>query len=153
MSNFVDKPLMLVCLSDKVLIGHRLGGKQMKINEIISKLNQSIEELDLVSARQYIEQNMEALNANKSLLKNNARVLLDFFTNISETGIQPLNRQELSAIHSINTYAARFDLRGLKLFIKGKENLLLRADASQYLNADAKIILEGMGAIEKSGQK
>lgn len=153
MSNFVDKPLMLVCLSDKVLIGYRLGGKQMKINEIISKLNQSIEELDLVSARQYIEQNMEALNTNKSLLKNNARVLLDFFTNISETGIQPLNRQELSAIHSINTYAARFDLRGLKLFIKGKENLLLRADASQYLNADAKIILEGMGAIEKSGQK
>lgn len=125
----------------------------MNINEIINKLNQSIEELDLVSARQYIEQNIEALNANKSLLKNNARVLLDFFTKITETGVQPLNRQELSAIHSINTYAARFDLRGLKLFIKGKENLLLRADASQYLNADAKIILEGMGAIEKSGQK
>lgn len=125
----------------------------MNINEIINKLNQSIEELDLVSARQYIEQNIEALNSNKSLLKNNARVLLDFFTNITATGIQTLNRQELSAIHSINTYAGRFDLQGLKLFIKGKENWLLRADASQYLNADAKIILEGMGAIEKSGQK
>ncbi|MBS4192794.1 hypothetical protein KHA94_21925 [Bacillus sp. FJAT-49705] len=124
----------------------------MNISEVISKLNESIDELDLVSSRRYIEQNIDILNNNKSLLKSNARVLLDFFTNILETGVKPLNRQELSTIHSVNTYASRFDLRGLKLFIKGKENLLLRADAVQYLNADAKIILEGMGAIEKNGQ-
>ncbi|QED46047.1 hypothetical protein [Cytobacillus dafuensis] len=124
----------------------------MNINEVISKLNESIDELDLVSSRRYIEQNMDILNNNKNLLKSNARVLLDFFTNSLEAGVKPLNRQELSTIHSINTYASRFDLRGLKVFIKGKENLLLRADAIQYLNADAKIILEGMGAIEKSGQ-
>lgn len=49
----------------------------------------------------------------------------------------------------INTYERRFDVRGLKLNIQGKEQLLLRKETLNFLNADAKIILEGMGVIKK----
>ncbi|MEH7342647.1 hypothetical protein V7122_01980 [Bacillus sp. JJ1532] len=123
----------------------------MQIQELISKINISVEELDLVTARKYIEENIDSLNGNKNLLKSNARTLLDFFTNSSIT--KSLSRQDMATIHSINTYATRFDLRGLKLFIKDKAELLLRNDVVQYLNSDAKILLEGMGAIEKKGQQ
>ncbi|MEH7125699.1 hypothetical protein V7127_21035 [Bacillus sp. JJ1773] len=123
----------------------------MQIQELISKINISVEELDLVTVRKYIEENIDLLNGNKNLLKSNARTLLDFFTNSSIT--KSLSRQDMATIHSINTYATRFDLRGLKLFIKDKAELLLRNDVVQYLNSDAKILLEGMGAIEKKGQQ
>lgn len=121
----------------------------MNLHELVQKINKSVEELDLVSARKYMEENKVVLLANKNLLKRNARELFDFLISSTESGIVPLTRDELSATNAINMYATRFDLRGLKVAIKNHSELLLRADVIPYLNTDAKILLEGMGAIQK----
>ncbi|MFS0576394.1 hypothetical protein AB1K83_12215 [Sporosarcina sp. 179-K 3D1 HS] len=116
----------------------------MKIQELLTAVNTSMEALDLVSARRYIEDNMELLNENKHHLRANARALLDFLNDQTES---PLNRQELNVIHSINTYASRFDIRGLKLSVKNNFDLLVRDDVKPYFTEDAKVILEGMNVI------
>jgi hypothetical protein len=51
----------------------------------------------------------------------------------------------------VNSYASNFDLRGLKVVIRDHSLLFLRNDIEAYLNSDARIILEGMGAIPKAG--
>ncbi|MFT4416424.1 hypothetical protein ACLM5H_21410 [Fredinandcohnia humi] len=119
----------------------------MHIRDLIDEVNRSVEELDLVAARKYIEENLEILNEQKTHLKRNARELLKVLTEMQKSGYKPLSRQELSIIQTINSYASKFDLRGLKILVKDNAQLLLREDVLAYLNADAKIILEGMGAI------
>lgn len=121
----------------------------MDIFELLKKINQCIDDLDLVSARRYIEENIDLLNKNKHLLRGNARELLDFLTNKTDRGFQPLNRQEMNVIYSINAYASKFDLRGLKLSVKNNADLLMKDDVKYYLNADARILLEGFSAIQK----
>ena len=116
----------------------------------MKKINQCIEDLDLVTARRYIEENIVLLNKNKHLLRGNARALLDFLTNNTDKSFNHLNRQEMNVIYAINTYASNFDLRGLKMTIKSNADLLMRAEAKHYLNEDAKTLLEGMSAIPKN---
>lgn len=125
----------------------------MEIKELIAKINKSVEQLDLVTTRKYIEENLEILNKNKSLLQGNARELLTFLTSRLESGHKPLARTEMATIHAINSYATQFDLRSIKTTIKGREQLLLRKEFVEHLNSDAKIILQGMGAIHKSDKK
>ena len=121
----------------------------MTIKELITKINQSVDELDLVTTRKYLEENMELLNDNKRFLKSNARELLNFLTSRLESGYEPLTRAELATVTAINSYATKFDVRSIRMIIKGKEALLIRKDFIDYLNSDAKIVLESMGAIEK----
>ncbi|MFC5587514.1 hypothetical protein ACFPRA_01145 [Sporosarcina soli] len=119
----------------------------MDIVELVKKINQCLDNLDLVRARKYIEDNQELLNQNKHLLRGNARSLLDFIINRTDAGVIPLNRQEMNVIYSINAYASKFDLRGLKLSVKNNTNLLMREDVKQYLNEDARTLLEGLKVI------
>ncbi|CAH0345330.1 hypothetical protein [Bacillus sp. CECT 9360] len=121
----------------------------MGIKELIAKINKSVDELDLVTTRKYIEENLDVLQANRNLLKGNARELLQILTSNTESGYVPLTRAEMATISTINTYSAKFDVRSIKVTIKGKEQLILRKDFVDQLSADAKIILEGMGAIPK----
>lgn len=121
----------------------------MGIKELITKINKSVEELDLVSARKYIEENLEILQNNRNLLKGNARELLQILTSQAESGYEPLTRTEMATANALNTFASKFDVRSFKVTIKTKEALLIRKDFLDHLNADAKIILEGMGAIQK----
>ncbi|WP_051348654.1 hypothetical protein [Peribacillus kribbensis] len=119
----------------------------MNLEELTNRINESIDEMDLVTTRKYIEQNLDILKENKRYLKKNARELLEFIISRLEEGIKPLSRHELAAIKAINLYASNFDIRGLKLTIKDKTQLLIREDVLTYLNSDAKILLKDMGAI------
>ncbi|RFU70796.1 hypothetical protein D0469_04935 [Peribacillus saganii] len=121
----------------------------MNIKELVRNIHKSVEDLDLVTARKYIEENLSLLNDNKSLLKGNARELLDILANRLEEGHEPLSRSEMATINAINSFASKFDVRSIKVTIKNKEQLLLRKDFADHLTADAKIILQGMGAITK----
>ncbi|MEH7383231.1 hypothetical protein V7138_22405 [Bacillus sp. JJ1533] len=121
----------------------------MDIEQIIKEINNSVDELDLVTARKYIEENIDLLNTKRNFLNRNARDLLKVLTEMHHSNYKPLQRNELAIINTINTYATRFDLRGLKLLIKEHSQLLLREDIIPYFNKDAKIVLEGMGAITK----
>lgn len=122
----------------------------MNLHELATKINACVEDVDLVAARKYMDENKELLKENKSLLKRNARELFDFLMNSSETNSKPLSRDEVAATNAINLYATRFDIRGLKIAAKNHSELLLREDVTPYLNKDARILLEGMGAIQKS---
>lgn len=119
------------------------------VKEIISKINEAVEQLDFTTARKYIEDNLEIVNQERAFLKSNAREILKFIIEKINSGEKPLSKTEINEIKVINTYASRLDIRGLKLNLKGKEKLLLKDETLNYLNADAKIILEGMGAIKK----
>ncbi len=120
----------------------------MDIQELLIKINKSMEDLDLVTARKYIEENIALLNEHKHLLRGNARELLDFLINNTDKGFIHLNRKEMNVVYAINTYASNFDLRGLKLSIKNNADLLMREEVKHYLNEDAKTLLEGMSAIK-----
>ncbi|MEH7236742.1 hypothetical protein [Bacillus sp. JJ1562] len=121
----------------------------MDIEQIIREINNNVDALDLVTARKYIEENIELLNSKRHFLNRNARDLLKLLTDMHNSDCKPLQRNELAIINTINTYATKFDLRGLKLLIKENSQLLLREDIIPYFNKDAKIVLEGMGAITK----
>lgn len=120
----------------------------MDIQELLIKINKSTEDLDLVTARKHIEENIVLLNEYKHLLRGNARALLDFLTNNTDKGFIDLNRQEINVVYAINTYASNFDLRGIKLSIKNNAGLLMREEVKRHLNEDAKTLLEGMSAIQ-----
>lgn len=121
----------------------------MKIHELIEEINKYVEQLDFVTARKLIEENLEILKKHKLSLKSNARELLKILVDRQESGHTPISRQDMASIIAMNKYASNFDLRSLKLVIKDKAKLLLREDAVEYLNKDARVILEGMGAICK----
>ena len=123
------------------------GGDWMDLKELIVKINGAIDELDLVSARKYIEENLELLQSKRSLLKGNARDLLTFLTDRAQDGYEPLTRTDMATINAINTYASKFEVRSLKITLKGKEHLLLRKDVLHYLNKDAIALLQGMRAL------
>lgn len=122
----------------------------MNLNDLFHKINESAAELDFVTARTYIEENIEILENNRQHLKNNARDLFDFIKSQLNGGINPLGRKELSIINTVNTYATKFDVRGMKFLIKENASLFIRTDIIPYLNADAKILLSGMGAINQT---
>ncbi|TXC91331.1 hypothetical protein FS935_10595 [Metabacillus litoralis] len=121
----------------------------MSIVELINNINKKVEELDLVTARKLIEENIEPLKENRTKLKKNARELFEFITQAMDSGYKSPTKQELFIISAINSQATKFDLRGLKQTIKGNEHLLLNKVAREFLNSDAKVLLEGMGAITK----
>lgn len=119
----------------------------MDAEQLIIEINSSVDTLDLVTARKYIEENIELLNSKRNYLNRNARDLLKVVIDMLDSDYKPLQRNELAIINAINTYAIKFDLRGLKLLVKENSKLLLRDDIIPYFNNDAKIVLEGMGAI------
>ncbi|MCC3358965.1 hypothetical protein [Bacillus sp. REN16] len=121
----------------------------MDLKQVINEINNSVDALDLVTARKYIEENIDLLNSKRNYLNRNARELLKVITDMHNSDYKPLQRNELAIINTINSYATRFDLRGLKLLVKENSQLLLREDIITYFNKDAKIVLEAMGAITK----
>lgn len=50
----------------------------------------------------------------------------------------------MNVIYSVNAYASNFDIRGIKMSVKNNSNLLKREDVLNYLNDDAKALLENM---------
>ncbi|MCT2345054.1 hypothetical protein [Niallia taxi] len=121
----------------------------MYVEQLIETVNAKVEELDLVTARKLMEDNIDYLRKNERKLKKNGRELLKFITDSIESGYQHPTRHELAIYNSINSYASKFDVRGLKLLIQGNEQTLLKKAARSYLNGDAKVLLEGLGAISK----
>ncbi|TCJ05166.1 hypothetical protein [Cytobacillus praedii] len=121
----------------------------MKVNELIQEVNKNVENLDFVTTRKLIEDNIEMLSKHKVLLKSNARELLKMLEDRLDAGYEPISRQDMATVIALNTYATKFDIRSIKLIVKDKAKLLLRKDVVEYLNKDAKVLLEGMGVIEK----
>ena len=121
----------------------------MTLEDLIKKINESAEELDFSSTRVYIENNIERLKERKFLLNSNAREILKFVLERMESGYQPISRVELAAINTINMYAETFNLSGIKLTVKNNPQLFLREDVTDYLNQNARVILEGLKVIEK----
>jgi hypothetical protein len=122
----------------------------MNTKEIIDLINKSVKELDFVTARVYIERNIDSLVPHKNRLEGNAKDILNFLSENLQSDQKPLTRKDMITINTINSYAYKFNVKGIKLILKDNSKLFLREDIMNYLNSDAKIILEGMGAITKS---
>ncbi|SDJ24107.1 hypothetical protein [Salimicrobium halophilum] len=120
----------------------------MKKN-VIETINEKTEELDFSSARKYIEVNLTEVTDQKHKLSRNARGILEHILNQREKGEESLTREEIGEIQVVNTYARRFDVRALKMFLKGKEKLFLKSETRGYLNNDAKTLLLSLGVVEK----
>ncbi|MEZ7172599.1 hypothetical protein [Sporosarcina sp. OR05] len=114
--------------------------------ELLRSINKCMDDLDFISARKYMEENMEMLKENKHHLRRNARELFNFLINNTA---EPITRREMNIIYSINSYASNFNVRGLKMLIKDNVDLMLREEIISYLNEDAKTILESMQVINK----
>ena len=121
----------------------------MRLDELIEKINTSAEELNFGTTRRYVENNYDLLKENKHLLNSNARDILTFVLERAETGIAPISRPEMAIINSINMYAKKFNVKGIKLAVKNNPKLFLRSDIRDYFNNDARIVLEGMGVVGK----
>ncbi|WP_342600792.1 hypothetical protein MHB48_07070 [Psychrobacillus sp. FSL H8-0483] len=119
----------------------------MDISDLMKKINERMDNMDLVTARRFIENDIELISENRHLLKSNARSLFEMLLDNKESVINNLNRYELNVIYAINNYASNFDVRGLKLSIKNNSALLVRKDINHYLNEDAKTLLTGMKVI------
>lgn len=122
----------------------------MDFQELLKQLNKSMDRLDLVSARKYIEENIDILTKNRQLLHGNSRAMFDLIKHKKDTGEKPLSRHEMTVIHSINTYATKFDLTGLKLVVNNNAELFVNEEIKQYLNEDAKTLLQGMNVLPKT---
>lgn len=118
------------------------------LSNLIIRINGAVDALDYGTARRYIEENFDTVYENRHLLNSNAREILLFVQQKFESVEQTLTKDELHAITVINTYASRFDISGLKIFLREKEQLLLRENTLKNLNSDAKILLSSMGMIK-----
>ena len=121
----------------------------MEHRELLKLINSSMEKLDLISARKYIEQNLDLVGEYRHLLRSNARALYDFLRTEKDSGREPLDRREMTIIYSINRYASSFDIRGLKLLVNNYPELLMKQEVQKYLNDDALVLLESMHIIQK----
>ncbi|MGP4038468.1 hypothetical protein ACTWP4_00955 [Gracilibacillus sp. D59] len=121
----------------------------MKFSEIIKSINHATDNLDLVTSRRYIEENLELLKEKRHLLNHNARELLNFMVKRQESGYRNLEKRELAAIKAVNSYAEQFDVRGIKLIVKDKPHLFMEKEALNFLTNDSKVILIGMGVLQK----
>ena len=122
----------------------------MDLQELLKQLNKSVDSLDLVSARKYIEENLDILTKNRQLLRGNSRAMFDLIKQKKDTGEKALSRHEMNVVYSINSYATKFDLAGLKLVVNNNPELFLNEEIKQYLNADAKTLLQGMNVLHKN---
>ena len=118
----------------------------MSERELFTTINKCVNELDFVSARKYMEENIELLNRYKHRLQHNAQELFEFVAN-RDLNSEMLNRKELNIINAINEYAANFNIRGFKLLVKERGALLSKKDTLTYLSEDAKALLESMNAL------
>lgn len=119
----------------------------MEINELMKKINESMEKLDLISTRRLIENNLDLISDNRHLLRRNSRSLFEILKSNTDSAINTLSRKEMNVIYSINAHASNFDIRALKLSIKNNPELLVRKDIKHYLNEDAKTLLTGIKVI------
>lgn len=119
----------------------------MELDELIEKINQCADEFDFVTARKYIEENIEILKNNKLSLNSNAREILNFLTEQLKSGVKPLSKSEINIINAINSYAYKFDLMGIKFLLKNNAQVFMKKDSMSYLNSDAKTLLSGMKVI------
>lgn len=119
----------------------------MNFMQLVRKIEDCLDKSDLVMARKYIEENMSLLIEQKNHLSRNVRELVEVLHTMPEKVGTPLSPKEMAIVHAWNSYASNFDLRGLKLSVKNNSDLLIRDDINEYLNADAKVLLEGMSAI------
>lgn len=122
----------------------------MDYRDLLKQINNSMEKLDLISARKYIEQNLELVGDYRHLLRSNGRALFDFLRNEKDSGREPLDRREMTILYSINRYASSFDIRGLKLLVNNYPDLLMRQEIQAYLNDDALTLLESLNVIQKN---
>jgi hypothetical protein len=122
----------------------------LTLAELTSKINKIVDDLDFATARVFIEENVDVLNEHGKGLNSNARDLLNFINENQKEGVQPLSRKDISLINGVNSYASKFDVRGLKLIVKDNPQLFVRSEVVSYLSADAKTVLEIMGAIPKN---
>ena len=122
----------------------------MDLQHLISTINYYADNSDYASARRHIEDNLEILRDKRVLLKNNAREILKFLLEQKESGKNQLSRKEMKIIYTVNHYANDLSVRGIRLIINENLELFKKKEAICLLNTNAKIILEGMGVIEKS---
>ncbi|REB05520.1 hypothetical protein DVB69_14705 [Sporosarcina sp. BI001-red] len=118
----------------------------MSEKELFMTINACVDELDFVSARKYMEENIEFLNGHKHRLHHNAQELFDFVSDRDRRS-EMLNRKEMNIIQAINKYATDFNIRGFKLLIKEGGALLSKKETLDYLNEDAKALLGSMNAL------
>ncbi|WP_106496154.1 hypothetical protein [Lentibacillus sp. Marseille-P4043] len=121
----------------------------MQLHEVINKVNTCTEEFEFSSARKYIESNLSELEEHKHKLNKNAREIFNFISDMLQAGYQPLTRQEIAKVKTINTYASTFNIKGLKMATNDSPKLFIRNDIGNYLNKDAKVILDGWGVLNK----
>lgn len=73
--------------------------------------------------------------------------MFDLIKQKNDSGEKALSRHEMNVIYSINSYATKFDLAGLKLVVNNNPEILLNEKTKQYLNIDAKTLLQGMNVL------
>lgn len=132
---------------NKIRITRSKGMYIVNQQELFRTINKCLDDLDFISARKYMEENMELLKDHKHHLRRNARELFNFLINNTANTI---TRREMNVIYSINSYATNFNVRSIKILIKDNVDLILREEILPYLNEDAKTILESMQVINRS---
>ncbi len=113
----------------------------MNPNDLVRAVNACVDELDFVTARKYIEDNLEILKTHKHRLQPNALELLDFVTHSDG---KRLTQREIKIIQAVNDHASHFNIRSFKMLVKDHVVLMHRDETLTYLNADAKALLSSM---------
>ncbi|WP_025783958.1 hypothetical protein [Sporosarcina sp. D27] len=116
----------------------------MNSHELFKMINQCVDELDFITARKYMEDNVDLVKTHKHHLQRNAQDLFEFVLNSDG---RRLTQSEVKVIHAINDYAAHFNIRSFKLMVKDHAGLVSREDTLTYLNQDARALLESMHII------
>ena len=122
------------------------GANVMNLHEVVKMINTCVDELDFVTARKYMEDNIDMLNGHRRRLDWNAQELLDF---VMTSERDTLTQHEFKIIHAINDYASQFNIRSFKSLVKDHVALVSRPDTFTYLNEDSRALLSGMQGTHK----
>lgn len=115
----------------------------MNSNELFKLINRCVDEMDFISARRVMEENVEIIMESKHRLQQNARELFEF---VVSTDGELLTQKDIQIIHVLNNHAVHFDVRSFKRTMKENAVLISKKDTITYLNEDAKALLESISA-------
>ncbi len=121
----------------------------MKNQDVVVNINSFLEKLDFVSAVRGIEENLHSLERSKKDLHKTGSELYELIKQKDEGFLPTLTRKDINVFYTINMYANKFDIRGIREIVKANTNLWARDHITHYLSEDAKGMLQSMSVIPR----
>lgn len=118
----------------------------MRIDQIIDRINELCMKSDFVTARIYIEHNINKLEVGPNYVRLNQEAKqLYHITKDNKNNKLNLSRLEIHTINQLNKATNNFDLSTIRLIMQNSQELIDKREVQLLLTTTSKSVLETLG--------